>query len=111
MATTSYTIVPRSYAKTALTSAVLPLSSVALFVPSFVISANGGNSSRFYLGDSGVSAGEGIAFNAREARQFEPFEQQYTRKSWYDLSQFYIRATVASQIATVTILNVRKDNT
>lgn len=110
MAASDYSIVPKTTTKTALTSAALALSSVSLLVPAFTVSANGGNSTRVYLGDSGVAASEGLPLNARESVSFPPFEHQKTKKSWYDLSQFYIRATAASQVVTVMVLNVKKDN-
>ena len=109
MASADYMIIPKTYAKTAATTATA-LYSAALFVPAFIVAANGANSARVYLGDSGVAAGEGVALNARESASFDPFKMDREQSSYYDLSKFYVRATAASQIVTIMILNKASDN-
>lgn len=109
MAGSDYAIIPKLVAKTAVASAATALYSASLLVPAFLVQAGKANSVSLYLGASDVAANKAIALNARESLAFDPHKQDREETSYYDLSKFYIRATAASQVAYVMILNKSKD--
>lgn len=109
MAAIDYAIIPKCFTRNVGTTATR-IATAALLVPAAIISANGANSTRIYLGDSGVATTEGISLNARESVSLDPFKLHDTGTVFYNLNEFYVRATASSQVVSVTIFNQARNN-